>query len=77
MALRVQRVRPPDEERVSFTVLHSDGLPVTAIEVFLTFLEASGASPNTIAGYAYDLKDFFTWLGQVDLGFEELAPSTP
>ena len=73
MALSVQRLRPPGEERVSFTVLDSNGFPVTAIEAFLTFLEASGASPNTVAAYAYDLKDFFTWLGQVDLGFEDLS----
>ena len=73
MALSVQRLRPPGEERVSFTVLDSNGFPVTAIEAFLTFLEASGASPNTVAAYANDLKDFFTWLGQVDLGFEDLS----
>ncbi len=73
MGLAVQRMRSPGEGRVSFRVVGSDGLPVAEIEAFLTFLEATGASPNTLAGYAYDLKDFFTWLGQVDLGFETLT----
>jgi integrase/recombinase XerD len=73
MGLTVQRVRSPGEGRISFTVVGGDGLPVPGIEAFLTFIDASGASPNTVAGYAYDLKDFFTWLGQVDLGFEDLT----
>ena len=73
MRLAVQRMRSPGEGRVSFTVVGGDGLPVVEIEAFLMFLEASGASPNTVAGYAYDLKDFFTWLAQVDLRFEDLT----
>jgi len=58
---------------VSFTVVGSDGLPVVPTEAFLVHLSAKGASPNTVAGYAHDLRDFLTWLLLHGAGFRELS----
>ncbi|MET9353624.1 site-specific integrase [Streptomyces sp. NPDC006617] len=67
MSFAVQRLRLSDDGPLSYTVVGDDGLPVDAVEDFLTYLAATGASPNTVQGYAYDLRDFFVWLEQVGL----------
>lgn len=71
--MRVQRLRAPDTGAVSYTVLGVDGLPVEAVEVFLAHLAVVGRSPNTVAGYAHDLRDFVEWLAQVGRDFRELS----
>jgi integrase/recombinase XerD len=73
VGLAVQRLRPPGGGQVSYTVVGSDGLPVEPIEAFLAFLAATGSSPNTVQGYAYDLRDLFVWLGQTGLEFRRLT----
>jgi hypothetical protein len=60
----VQRLRSSDSGRRSFTVIDGDGLPVWPVEEFLSHLVAVGKAPNTVEGYAYDLRDLFDWLGQ-------------
>ncbi|MFD6102899.1 tyrosine-type recombinase/integrase [Nocardia salmonicida] len=72
MPLRVQRLRAPDSGRRSFTVVDVAGVPVWPIEEFLSHLVAVGKAPNTVQGYAYDLRDLFVWLGQRDWDFREL-----
>ncbi len=77
-AVRVQRVRVPDSDRVSYTVIDGSGLPVEAADVYLGHLTATGRSPYTVEAYAHDLRDFFEWTGQRDadfrhLGLEDLA----
>ncbi len=62
--MRVQRVRVPGASGVSYTVVDGSGLPVASADMFLGHLTAVGRSPNTVAGYAHDLRDFFAWLGQ-------------
>ncbi|MEV0006459.1 tyrosine-type recombinase/integrase, partial [Micromonospora sp. NPDC050980] len=71
--MRVQRLRAPDTGVVSYTVLGSDGLPVEAVELFLAHLAAVGRSPNTVAGYAHDLRDFVEWLDQIGGDFRVLS----
>jgi site-specific recombinase XerD len=73
MVFAVQRLRAADGTSLSFTVLGEDGLPVEAVEVFLAHLESKGSSPHTVEAYAYDLKDFFTWLDQEELRFEDVG----
>lgn len=73
MQVRVQRLRTAGTGAVSFTVVGVDGLPVDAVEVFLAHLAAVGRSPNTVAAYAHDLRDFVEWLGQVGRDFRELS----
>src|SRR5262245_41298636 len=73
VGLAVQRLRLLDGGRVSYTVVGPDGLPVEPVEAFLAHLAATGASPNTVQGYAYDLRDFFVWLDQERLMFQRLS----
>ncbi|GAA1554103.1 tyrosine-type recombinase/integrase [Streptomyces globosus] len=65
-------MRLSDDGLLSYTVVGDDGLPVDAVEDFLAYLAATGASPNTVQGYAYDLRDFFVWLEQIHLDFKEV-----
>jgi site-specific recombinase XerD len=73
VGFRVQRLRAPDTGAVSFTVVGSDGLPVEAVEVFLAHLAVVGRSPNTVAAYARDLRDFTEWLDQIGREFRALS----
>jgi integrase/recombinase XerD len=73
VGFRVRRLREPNTGAVSFTVVGSDGLPVEAVEVFLAHLAVVGRSPNTVAAYAHDLRDFMEWLGQVRRDFRTLS----
>src|SRR4051812_19584444 len=72
MPLAVQRLRLADTGRVSFTLLGDDCLPVDPAEAYLAHLEIS-ASPNTVQAYAYDLRDFFTWVGQAGLDWRTVS----
>lgn len=71
--MRVQRLRAVEDGRCSYTVLDGAGVPVGAVEDFLAHLAARGRSPNTVEGYAFDLRDFFVWLEQQDREFWELT----
>lgn len=73
MSLRVQRLRSPETGWRSFTVVDGRGVPVWPVEQFLAHLVASGKAPNTVEGYARDLRDLFEWLGQRGWDFRELS----
>lgn len=77
VSFAVQRLRLSEDGPVSYTVVGADGLPVDAVEEFLAYLAATGASPNTVQGYAYDLRDFFVWLEQTGLDFRRVRLEVP
>jgi integrase/recombinase XerD len=60
--VRVQRVWMPDSGAESWTVLGDDYAPVEPVERWLAYLTVIERSPNTIKGYAHDLKDWFGFL---------------
>jgi integrase/recombinase XerD len=60
--VRVQRVWMPDSGAESWTVLGDDHVPVAPVERWLAHLTVIERSPNTIKGYAHDLKDWFGFL---------------
>ncbi|MCG5216513.1 site-specific integrase [Streptosporangium soli] len=68
----VQRVMMPASRVESWTVLGDDAVPVAPIERYLTYLTDIERSPNTIKAYAHDLKDWFTFLGQLGLDWREV-----
>lgn len=72
VSFAVPRLRPSEDGPVSYTVVGDDGLPVEAVEDFLAYLAATSASPNTVQGYAYDLRDFSFWLEQTGLDFRSM-----
>jgi len=58
----VQRVLMPDTGVESWTLLGNDHAPVEPVERWLAHLTSIERSPNTVKGYAHDLKDWFTYL---------------
>lgn len=64
--MRVQRVLMPDSGE-SWTLLGDDHVPVEPAERWLAYLTAVDRSPNTIKGYAHDLKDWFMFLAVHDV----------
>ncbi|BBG05758.1 site-specific recombinase XerD [Pseudonocardia autotrophica] len=73
MGLRVQRMASGECAR-SYTVVDLDGLPVGPVEDFLAHATlVRRLSPNTIAGYAHDLRDYFEWLDQRGLEFARVS----
>ncbi len=76
--MKVQRVRIPDSDKVTWLVLGNDYLPIKPIQQFLSYLENIERSPNTIRSYAYHLKLYWEFLlaAQLDwtaIGLSELA----
>jgi site-specific recombinase XerD len=55
----------------SWTVLGDDDVPVVPVERFLSYLTDIGRSPNTVRAYAYDLKDYWCFLGFRGLDWRE------
>ncbi len=68
--MRVQRVLMPGSEAESWTLLGGDQVPVEPVERFLGYLTSIEKSPNTVKGYAHDLKDWFTYLAGHDLDWQ-------
>ncbi len=60
--MKVQRVRIPDSDRVTWLVLNDNYLAVPPIQNFLTYQEHLERSPNTVRAYAYHLKLWWEYL---------------
>src|SRR5690242_3617334 len=79
--MRVQRVASA-VGAPSWTVVGRDHLPIAPVESFLAHLSDQRRSPNTVRAYAFDLKDYFTYLGLrgldwARLRYDELAGFKP
>jgi len=61
--MRVQRVLAPDGGSESWTVLDAGFAVVDPVEEFLAHLTAIERSPGTVRSYAFDLRDYFEFLG--------------
>lgn len=71
--MKVQRVRIPNSDKITWTVLGDDYLPVAPIEQFLRYLESIERSPNTIRSYAHHLKQYFEYLQVHDLDWTQMG----
>lgn len=60
--MRVQRVLMPSGEPRSWTLVDDGWSLVEPAESFLAHLHAVERSPNTVKGYAHDLRDWFEFL---------------
>ena len=65
--IRVQKARKPGSGRSTWLVLGENYLPIAPIVEFLTFLDMTGSSPNTVRAYAHHLKLYWQYLAEVDL----------
>jgi site-specific recombinase XerC len=66
VGLVVQRVDLPGGE-VSWTVLAADYAVVEPVDRFLAHLSSVDRSPTTVRSYAFDLRDLFNFLAQIDV----------
>ncbi|BAY10414.1 tyrosine-type recombinase/integrase [Calothrix sp. NIES-2098] len=71
--MKVQRVRIPNSDQITWTVLGTDYLPITPIEQFLRYLESIERSPNTIRSYAHHLKLYWEYLEAYNLDWTEMG----
>lgn len=71
--MKVQRVRIPDSDQITWTVLGTDYLPIAPIEQFLRYLESIERSSNTIRSYAHHLKLYWEYLQAYSLDWTEMG----
>ena len=69
----VRRVRLPARAADSFTVIGPDRRPVELIDEYLAWLTDCERSPNTVEGYAHDLRAFWPFLGERGLCWEQVG----
>lgn len=70
--MKVQRVRLPNSNRVSWLVLDDNYLPIQPIQSYLQYLESLERSPNTIHAYAGHLKLLWEFLRDYSLEWEDI-----
>jgi integrase/recombinase XerD len=73
--MKVQRVRIPDTDKVSWLVLGDDFLPVQPIQLFLQYLENLEKSPNTVRAYTSHLKLYWEYLTSSQLDWTHIRLS--
>ncbi|AFZ11577.1 integrase family protein [Crinalium epipsammum PCC 9333] len=76
--MKVQRVRIPNSDRITWTVLDDNYFPIRPIEQFISYLESIERSPNTVRSYVHHLKLYWEYLADTSrdwtqVGLSELA----
>lgn len=71
--MKVQRVRIPDSDQVTWLVLDDNYLPVQPVQGYLRYLENIERSPNTVHAYAGHLKLYWEFLRDSNLNWVEVA----
>ena len=71
--MKVQRVRIPDSEKVTWVVLGNDYLPIEPIRQYLAYLESIERSPNTIRSYAHHLSLYWKYLQAFNLDWMQVS----
>lgn len=67
--MQVTRVLDPASGAVSFTLLDENGV-VAPAERYLRYLADIERSPNTMKAHAHDLKDWFTFLSEIECDWQ-------
>ncbi len=71
---RVERVIAPSG-RIGWTLTTAGGELVAPVDEFLRYRFHNEASPNTLRGYAYDLKHFFSFLVAQGVDWRHVSPA--
>jgi len=70
--MKVQRVRLPETNQMTWLVLDDDYVPIQPILSYLTFLQDLARSPNTLRAVAHHLKQFWDYLRDAHLCWTEI-----
>jgi integrase/recombinase XerD len=70
--MKVQRIRDPETNEVSWIVLDDGYLPIEPIKAYLAFLESLGRSPNTRRAITHHLKLFWEFLRDEQVSWTEV-----
>lgn len=70
--MKIQRIRVPETDEVSWIVLDDGYLPIEPIQAYLAFLENLGRSPNTRRAIAHHLKLFWEFLNESQVDWTEI-----
>lgn len=70
--MQIARVVSPVSLRESWTVLGDDDAPVAPVDRYLGYLTDIERSPNTVKAYAHDLKDWFGFLAERGLDWQDV-----
>ena len=68
--MKVQKVRLPESDKITWLVLGYDYLPIEPIREFLSYLINLERSPNTVKSYAYHLKLYWQYLAESKLDWD-------
>ncbi|MEV6059914.1 site-specific integrase [Nocardia asteroides] len=68
--LRVQQVLAPNGGPESWTVLDGQSAVVEPVDEYLAHLTAIERSPGTVRSYAFDLRDYFTFLAAHEIRWD-------
>ena len=71
--MKVQRVRIPNSDKITWTVLGDDYFPIRPIEQYISYLESIERSPNTIRSYAHHLKLYWEYLTAYNLDWVQVS----
>ncbi|ELS03577.1 site-specific recombinase XerD [Xenococcus sp. PCC 7305] len=70
--MKVQKVRAPENDKITWLVLGDDYLPIEPIQEYLSYLNNLEKSPNTIRSYAYHLKLYWQYLEESKLDWDRV-----
>src|ERR1019366_3431077 len=73
LVLQVRRLRSSTGTDSTWIVVDARGMPVPAIDEFLGYLVNIESSPNTIRGYAYDLKAYWEFLAEGGRSWDDVT----
>ncbi|MEH2218734.1 MAG: tyrosine-type recombinase/integrase [Nostoc sp.] len=71
--MKVQRVRIPKSDKITWAVLGDDYFPIRPIEQYISYLESIERSPNTIRSYAHHLKLYWEYLQVSNLDWMQVS----
>ena len=71
--MQVTKIKINNQSEDFWIVIGSDYLPVKQIDLYLKYLHSTGKSPNTIRSYAYHLKEFWLFLTDAELEWDDIG----
>ena len=70
--MKVQKAVIPDSKKLTWIVIDDHYIPVKPIQQYLSYLENTGKSPNTIRSYAHHLKLYWEYLKHQSLEWNKI-----